>query len=129
MGQGNISKCVKIIRTKADELRDFRADQQVAAMEWCVGVLELESVEADDSILTLNEAARISGYSTAHLARLIRDGTIPNAGKARRPRVRCGDLPRKPGSIAKEVQSPYRRRSGSLTIGEVVRSALGAEDG
>ncbi len=54
-------------------------------------------VHEDDQLLTLKEAADRSGYSTDHLGRLIRDGTIPNAGKPGAPRIRRGDLPQKAG--------------------------------
>lgn len=49
--------------------------------------------------LTLRQAAEESGYSRDHIARLIRAGTIPNAGRPRSPRVRRADLPRKPSSL------------------------------
>jgi hypothetical protein len=40
--------------------------------------------------------AAASGYSTDHLTALIRKGTLPNAGRKHAPRIRRGDLPRKP---------------------------------
>ena len=49
----------------------------------------------DDRLLTLAQAARVSGYSEDHLGRLVRSGTIPNAGTRYRPRVRSADLPRR----------------------------------
>lgn len=50
----------------------------------------------DEEHLTLREGAALSGYSADHLARLIRQGTLPNAGRRGAPRVRRGDLPRRP---------------------------------
>ena len=44
-------------------------------------------------VLTLKSAAAESGYSTEHLARLIRDGRIRNAGRRYAPRVYAIDLP------------------------------------
>lgn len=49
--------------------------------------------------LTLAHAARESGYSRDHLARLLRSGTLPNAGRPRSPRIRRSDLPRKPSRL------------------------------
>jgi hypothetical protein len=47
----------------------------------------------EDVVLTLRQAAALSGYSIEHLARLIRQGRIPNAGRRCAPRLRKGDLP------------------------------------
>jgi len=49
--------------------------------------------------LSLPQAASESGYSADHLAREVRVGRIPNAGRRGAPRIRRGDLPRKPGRI------------------------------
>jgi len=43
--------------------------------------------------LTLREAAAECGYSVEHLARLIRQGRLPNAGRRHAPRLRRSDLP------------------------------------
>jgi hypothetical protein len=58
-----------------------------------------------DEILTLAQAARESGYTRDHLGRLIRQGTLPNAGRPRAPRIRRADLPGK----RLDLQSPRRR--------------------
>jgi hypothetical protein len=50
----------------------------------------------DDMTLTIAQAAAESGYSEDHLARQIREGKIPNAGRPGAPRIRRADLPRKP---------------------------------
>ncbi len=50
--------------------------------------------------LTLEQAARKSGYTLDHLSRLLRDGTLPNVGEPGSPRIRRKDLPRKPGHAA-----------------------------
>ena len=49
-----------------------------------------------DTLLTLAAAAQRSGYSPDHLARLIRTGAIPNAGRRGAPRIRLADLPTRP---------------------------------
>jgi hypothetical protein len=49
--------------------------------------------EEADTTLTLKQAAIRSGYTVDHLARMIRQGRIPNAGRHHAPRIRLGDLP------------------------------------
>ncbi|GIW51245.1 MAG: hypothetical protein KatS3mg081_0600 [Gemmatimonadales bacterium] len=60
---------------------------------------DFRALEADEAnaLLTLQEAARESGYSADHLGRLIRQGRIPNSGRPGAPLIRRGDLPLKPG--------------------------------
>ena len=59
---------------------------------------DLDSVTVSESeeALSLAQAARVSGYSKDHLARLIRSGCIANAGAKNKPRIRRKDVPRKP---------------------------------
>ena len=59
------------------------------------------------AVLTLGDAATRSGYSSEHLGRLVRDGHIPNAGRAKAPRIRVADLPRKPQRVAAQPSGPY----------------------
>jgi hypothetical protein len=54
------------------------------------------TASVDDEPLSLREAAAASGYSEDHLARLVRQERIPNAGRRGAPRIRRGDLPRRP---------------------------------
>lgn len=60
---------------------------------------ELESAmrSADDEVFSLEEAHAWSGYSKSHLRAMIREGTIPQAGRKGKPGIRKGDLPIKPG--------------------------------
>lgn len=71
-----------------------------AAEAYRVAARELaEALQAAaDKPLTLEEAAEESGYSKRRLRELVADGEIPNAGRKHVPRIRRGDLPRKPGS-------------------------------
>lgn len=85
------------IRMKAAELREsFGDDARARALEWAA--LQMESALHDraDERLTLAEASLRCGYSQDHLARLVREGKIPNAGRRGAPRVRAGDLPLRP---------------------------------
>ena len=56
--------------------------------------------------LSLGQAAAESGYSRDHIARLIRGGAIPNAGRPRSPRVRRADLPLKPSRLPNATPRP-----------------------
>ena len=62
----------------------------------------------ENRVLSLTEAAASSGYSAAHLARLVKQGKLrtlrPPASRGRLS-FRQGDLPRKPGS-------PHPSRAG-----------------
>jgi hypothetical protein len=81
-------------RSRAEELRPF-APAAAAAFEMAAAELEGYDLERAAEVLTLERAAEVSGYSADHLARLIRRGQIPNAGRPRAPRIRRSDLPRK----------------------------------
>lgn len=69
---------------EADSLRK-RADE-----------LDVSLASLDDFLLDLKAAARESGYSPDRLRHMVADKVIPNAGKPGRPRIRRGDLPKKP---------------------------------
>ena len=87
------------------EARAAEYDQvgaQVSGATLCRTFLEdLASVRAanEDRVLSLAEAAALSGYSTAHLARLVKQGklqTLRLPESRGRLSFRRGDLPRKP---------------------------------
>jgi hypothetical protein len=78
----------------------FRAESLASALEWAATKVETSLISEADRIVYLPEAARISGYSEGHLARLVRKGQIPDMrppGSRGRVKVRVGDLPTKPG--------------------------------
>jgi hypothetical protein len=101
---------------------EFTSRWQERADEWGrMGVLaeasrlitqllsELSSVFSDEEneLLSVAEAAKRSGYSPDHVARLVRKGTIPNAGRRGKPMVRAGDLSRRTHTIAGPKGSAY----------------------
>ena len=66
-----------------------------------------ESLKAEEnSVLTLQEAAKASGMSADHLRHLVSSGKLPQAGKRGSPRIRRGDLPRKPGRQTATTYDP-----------------------
>jgi len=83
--------------------------------------LELVRAAEDDRVLTLAQAAQHSGYSEAHLARLVQDGkltTLRPPGSHGRLSFRQADLPRKPGS----------RHRSSAGVHELASRLLGGKE-
>jgi hypothetical protein len=87
-------------------------------------ITDLEQLlrEEDADLLSLSEAAATSGYSADHLSRLIRTGKLENHGRSPRPRVRRGDLPRKPHALRPEPPSPFLTTSRRQIAMSVVNS-------
>ena len=83
-------------RAEADILRRRGAVAQAEALESCA--IELEEYERERALeaLTLEQAETESGYSYSALEKMIRRGELLNIGKRGSPRVRRGDLPKKP---------------------------------
>lgn len=97
------SSLADLWRARAQMLELYSA---AAAGAYRTAATELENAEHEvaDRQLTLEEAAKVSGYSRDHLARLIRAGKLPNAGKRHAPRIRAGDLPTRPRRPPGRVQ-------------------------
>lgn len=80
----------------------------------------------EQDTLTLTEAALESGYSAGHLGRLVRNKTIPNAGRPNAPKIRRADLPWKATGL---------RRTGvttklvSATPGQIARAVVTSTPG
>lgn len=67
------------------------------------GLFESEAA----TLLTLEDASAVSGYTVDHLGRQVREAVIPNAGRKGSPRICARDIPRKP----KGPESNGRTRS------------------
>jgi hypothetical protein len=92
----SLERTLAEIRSKAVELRNTFGDEERArAIEWAASLVERALQEQADERLTLAEASARSGYSPDHLARLIRAGRLPKAGRPHAPRIRAADLPRR----------------------------------
>lgn len=95
-------------RQRADLFKGYGATEIAATLIRVASELE-SALEADDNaLLTLPMAAAASGYSADHLGRLIRQGTLPNAGRRNAPRIRACELPQK---------VPLRCRTAALAEG------------
>ena len=90
----------------AGQLQTYGAIPQAAVLEQCAEELADVLQTFQDQPLTYVQAASESGYSVAHLRRLVSQGTLRDIGQDR-PRLRRGDLPRKPGHL-----SPTCRQKG-----------------
>ncbi len=85
-------------REEAERLRTLEANGQAAALEQAARELEVAAAMWASELLTIGEAATVSGYSEEHLRRLAREGELPalrNGGPKSRIKVRRGDLPTK----------------------------------
>jgi hypothetical protein len=82
-------------RARAELLTRHGAGEAAATCRELAGELEAALAEAAGELLTLEQAARESGYSDRRLRELLTDGVIPQAGRKGAPRIRRGDLPRR----------------------------------
>src|SRR2546422_10233878 len=85
-------------RQRADYLHQF-GDPNSARL-WRLAAVELErALEAFGAeTLTLDAAAKVSGYSPDYIRKQIAAGELPNAGRKNAPRIRRADLKAKPQS-------------------------------
>lgn len=95
-----VRQVITELRCKAAELRESFGGEAVArSLEWAADRIELALQSADHALLSLEEASRLSGYSTEHLARLVRSGRIPDRrapGSKGRICIQASDLPMRP---------------------------------
>lgn len=98
-------------RRKADLLEAY-APAAATAFREAADLAEAAWIFFQGEHLTLSEAAEESGYSEAHLSRLLSEGKIPNAGRKNRPRVRRGDLPKKVAQTSGPSVASRRRAAG-----------------
>ena len=86
------------LRAEAARLRQHGACEAAATKELVANELDAFIREKELTELTLDEASAESGYSAAHLGRLVNEGRLRNVGRRGAPRVLRADLPKKPGS-------------------------------
>lgn len=94
-----------LLRSLVDERREEAALYRRRGQEHLAAMAESYAEELEERLdewqmetLTVAEAAEESGYSESQLYSLLSEEKLPNVGKKGAPRVRRGDLPRKPGS-------------------------------
>jgi len=117
-------------REKAELFREHGHEATARTYEVCSEELEAALRRGEDDLLDLQEAARESGYSSDHLGRLVRAGKIPKGGRRNAPKIRRGDLPRRPEVVARETQGngvvPMggSSRDASVSFERIAREAL-----
>ncbi|MDQ6770211.1 MAG: hypothetical protein M3Z54_09510 [Gemmatimonadota bacterium] len=104
---------------RRDQLRRLHALVDGAVLcDQLLAELDHLTDEAATEPLCLHQASKESGYSVDHLARQIRTGRIPNAGRRGSPRIRRDHLPRKAARQwgASSDRSPDRLRDDRSTV-------------
>ena len=101
---------MKQIHSLADEFRAeaavLRAWGSIAAAEAAeTAASRIDAVlrEWETETLSVADAATESGYSIAHLRRLVHEGRLQNAGEGRRLKIRRSDLPRKASLVPRKL--------------------------
>jgi len=83
-------------KEQAALLDDVAGAAQAATFRRCARELAA-ALEADQNeALTLDQAERESGFNKDSLSRMMKRGAFPNVGEEYKPRIRRGDLPKKP---------------------------------
>lgn len=103
-----ISRLPDVFRANAAKVR-LLAGAEGPAVAWDEAARLTEEALSRVSLepLSLELAAQESGYTRCHLRRMLREGTIPNAGTDSRPRILRHHLPRKPGfGVDRSVRQP-----------------------
>jgi hypothetical protein len=99
-------------RGRASELAPY-APAAAAAFVTAADDLAAALADSEEALLSLESAARECGYTADHLGRLIKSGQLANHGRKHAPRVRRGDLPRKPPAIALLTEQRRAERRAS----------------
>ena len=86
----------------AETLRRRGATVQGDTLCQCCEELRIARREEGEELLTLDQAAALSGYSKHYLRELLYAESIPNAGRRNRPRIRRRDVPRKAPAMKAE---------------------------
>jgi hypothetical protein len=107
--------------TRWRERRDERArlGAQVDGAKLCDEVLaDFDAVitAEDEALIGLQDAASRSGYSSDHLRRLHRKGTLPARRDGRRLFFRAGDLPKKPTVVDAQPLRAYDPRADARRV-------------
>mgnify|MGYP001461379233 CR=1 FL=1 len=96
---GSVEALVHAWRDRIAELRRYGAEPQAKALESAADELAAALRNAAGEVLTLAQAATVSGYSRDQLRRLARKGKLRNLGRPYAPSFARADLPTKPGTL------------------------------
>ena len=117
-----LQACVAKWSGEAETLRRLGAHVDGAKLIEAI-VADFQTVHRAErsEALTLEEAARESGYTPDHLGRLLRSGAIPNAGRKNAPRILRRHLPYKPGALRAGAFTP---QLVGATPGQIARAVV-----
>lgn len=117
-----LQACVAKWSGEAEALRRLGAHVDGAKLiEAILADLQASGRAEATEALTLEEAARESGYTAEHLGKLLRTGTIPNAGRKNAPRILRRHLPYKPSALRETPDSP---KLVGATPGQIARAVV-----
>jgi hypothetical protein len=81
-------------REDAQVLRRYGATSRARLLEQMAAELEASTATDATTTVALSVAAEVSGFTRAHLRRLIQEGKLGTAGaEGREPQLRLSDLP------------------------------------
>jgi hypothetical protein len=100
-------------REQAEALQRWGAVNQAKVLERCAQDLEERLSAAQEDVLTLQAASKESGYTAEHLGRLVREGSLPNAGRKHAPRIQRSSLPRR---VARDAAQGYDPAADALSL-------------
>jgi hypothetical protein len=85
---------------------------------------DLEQLERTDEerLYTPTQAAARTGFHPESIARMVRQGRVPNHGTKHRPRVKLSELPKKAPKVAKSGQAGASSAAADTT--SIARDAI-----
>lgn len=89
------AQLARIWREHAALLRSYGAATQADILERCASEMEAEHAARLEARVGIAAAVEITGYSRAHLRRLVRTGKLRNVGTNDAPEFIAAELPRK----------------------------------
>lgn len=98
----------------------YHDDRQASICRDHAAALEAALRESGDECVSLKQAAVLSGYSVDHLGRMITQGRLENVGRNGKPRVRRGDLPRKPSHPLRDASGEGHFSDRSAVVASVI---------
>ena len=116
-------------RALAAQQRRLGAESQARILDFCADELAAALARAGDELLSLARAAHESGYTADHLARMVRQGKIPNSGRKSKPLIRRRDLPKK--TLKNEAPPCFSPQSGYIKhrlFRDIINSKFGGDD-
>ena len=128
MKNTQIQRLTERWRCHGEMFQRFGEEGIARAFSTCADELEAAVSVWGDELFTLEEAEQETGYTADALGRLIREGKIPNGGKAGSPQIRRRDLPRKPGRRNGRCRTDGLDSMEQI-VASVVDSSKGGHDG